>query len=67
MVAMRYQMVDNFLMENAQFFDRCGYAFCLKPNTLRYQPVTIPTPNTQNPANSYATRKASSDYYSFKF
>jgi hypothetical protein len=67
MVAMRYQMVDNFLMENALFFDRCGYAFCLKPNTLRYQPVTIPTPKTQNPTNSYATRKASSDYYSFKF
>ncbi len=67
MVAMRYQMVDNFLMENAQFFDRCGYAFCLKPRDLRYKPVTIPTPTPQNPANSYATRKASTDYYSFKF
>ena len=67
MVAMRYQMVDNFLMENAQFFDSCGYAFCLKPIELRYQPVTIPTPTPQDPANSYATRNATTDYYSFNF
>ena len=67
MVAMRYQMVDNFLMENTLFFDRCGYAFCLKPEALRYEPVTIPTPTPQNPAYSYATRSASTDYYSFNF
>lgn len=66
MVAMRYQMVDNFLMENALFFDRCGYAFCLKPENLRYKIVTIPTPTPQNPAYSYATRTTSTDYYSFK-
>ena len=67
MVAMRYQYVDNFLEENAVFFDRCGYAFCLKPLELRYQPVTIPMPTPQNPANSYATRNVSTDYYSFNF
>jgi hypothetical protein len=67
MVAMRYQMVDNFLMENAAFFDRGGYAFCLKPALLRYEPVTIPTPTPQDPANSYATRNVSTDYYSFNF
>ena len=65
MVAMRYQMVDNFLMENALFFDTCNYAFCLKPADLRYVPVTIPTPTPQNPAYSYATRNVSSDYYNF--
>jgi hypothetical protein len=65
MVAMRYQMVDNYLMENALFFDRCGYAFCLKPEDLRYKMVTIPTPTPQNPAYSYATRTTSTDYYSF--
>ena len=65
MVAMRYQMVDNFLMENALFFDRCGYAFCLKPEDLRYKIVTIPRPTPQNPAYSYATRTTSTDYYSF--
>jgi hypothetical protein len=65
MVAMRYQLVDNFLMENALFFDRCGYAFCLKPEDLRYKVVTIPMPTPQNPAYSYATRTTSTDYYSF--
>jgi hypothetical protein len=66
MVAMRYQMVDNFLAENALFFDRSGYAFALKPQDLRYKVVTIPTPTPQNPAYSYATRTTSSDFYSFK-
>jgi hypothetical protein len=67
MVAMRYQLVDNLLMENALFFDRAGYAFSLKPEELRYIPVTIPTPTPQNPAYSYSTREASTDFYSFKY
>jgi hypothetical protein len=66
MVAMRYQMADNFLSENALFFDRAGYAFALKPKELRYKEVTIPTPTPQNPNYSYATRTVSSDYYNFK-
>ena len=67
MVAMRYQLVDNNLMENALFFDRAGYAFALKPADLRYQPVTVPAPTPQNPGYSYATRNSSTDYYSFNF
>jgi hypothetical protein len=67
MVAMRYQMVDNFLMENALFFDRATYAFALKPAELRYQPVTVSAPTPQLPQYSYATREASTDYYSFNF
>lgn len=67
MVAMRYQFVDNLLMENALFFDRSGYAFSLKPEELRYIPVTIPEPTPQNPEYSYSTREASTDFYSFKF
>ena len=65
LVAMRYQMVDNFLMENTLFFDTCNYAFCLKPADLRYKPVTIEAPTPQNPNYSYATRNVSSDYYNF--
>ena len=65
MVAMRYQFVDNFLVENALFFDRCSYAFCLKPPRLRYQVVTIPDPIPQRPEYSYATRNTSTDYYNF--
>lgn len=67
MVAMRYQFVDNNLMENALFFDRAGYAFALKPADLRYEPVTVPAPTPQNPEYSYATRNSSTDYYSFNF
>lgn len=67
MVAMRYQLVDNFLIENALFFDTSNYAFALKPLELRYQPVTIPDPTPQNPAYSYATRNSSTDYYSFNY
>jgi hypothetical protein len=67
MIAMRYQLVDNLLMENNLFFDNCGYAFCLKPEDLRYIPVTIPEPTPQNPEYSYDTREASTDFYSFNF
>jgi hypothetical protein len=67
MVALRYQYVDNFLEENALFFDGVGYAFVLKPAYLRYTPVTIPAPTPQKPELSYATRNATTDYYSFNF
>lgn len=67
MVAMRYQLVDNNLIENTEFFDRCGYAFCLKPEELRYKPVTVSEPEKQKPEYSYGTRVSESDYYSFKF
>lgn len=65
MIAMRYQYVDNNLEENAQFFDRCGYAFCLKPEELRNKPVIIAKPTPQDPALSYATRNITTDFYSF--
>lgn len=67
MIAMRYQLVDNNLMENALFFDRAGYAFALKPADLRYQPVNVPAPTPQNPEYSYATRNSATDYYNFNF
>jgi hypothetical protein len=65
MVAMRYQYVDNFLEENALFFDKAGFAFALKPQELRNIPIIIPDPIPQNPNYSYATRNVSTDYYSF--
>ena len=67
MVAMRYQYVDNFLQENAAFFNEAGYAFALKPENLRYKEVTIPMPKPQNPAYSYATRNVKTNYYNFNF
>lgn len=65
LVAMRYQSFDVNLEENIAFFDKNGYSFVLKPEKLRYIPITIPTPPPQNPALSYATRTITSDYYKF--
>jgi len=67
MVAMRFQYVDNFLEENTLFFDRSRYAFALKPQRLRYKPVTIPAPVPQKEAYNYATRNITTDYYSFNY
>ena len=66
MVAVRYQYVDNFLLQNTMMFDRAGYAFDLKPAQLRYTPVTIEDPIPQNPEFNYASRPVKSNYYDFQ-
>jgi hypothetical protein len=65
MVAMRYQYIDDYLMENTGFFDREGTAFALKPEDLRYQPIVIPEPPPQNSNYSYDTRVVSTEYYTY--
>jgi len=65
LLAMRYQNVDTNVEENDVFFDNNGYAFVLKPEHLRYIPVTIPLPPPQDPKLSYATRTVKSDFYKF--
>jgi hypothetical protein len=65
MIAMMYQKNDTNLQENNAFFDKSGYAFCLKPERLRYVPVVVKTPPPQNPALSFQTRSVKSDYYAF--
>jgi hypothetical protein len=65
LLAMRYQTIDVNVEENDIFFDEKGYAFVLKPDNLRYIPVTIPLPPAQNPELSYATKSVQSDFYSF--
>ena len=67
MVAMRYQYVDQYLEENALFFDKATYAFALRPQKLRYKPIMVKDPTPQNPKYSYGTRNVSTDYYSFNF
>lgn len=67
MVAMRFQKIDSFLEENTTFFDEGGYAFVLKPQSLRYVQSTIPAPTPQNPEYSYATRNQSTNYYNFNY
>ena len=69
LLAMRYSysVADEADLEaNDAFFDDHGYAFVLKPEKLRYIPVTIPAPPPQNPELSYATRTIQSDFYKFE-
>ena len=65
LLAMRYQKIDVNVEENDIFFEEKGYAFVLKPENLRYIPVTIPLPPDQNPELSFATKTVQSDFYSF--
>ena len=65
LLGMRYQQIDANVEVNDIFFDDNGYAFVLKPEKLRYIPVTIELPPPQNPELSYATRTVQSDFYKF--
>lgn len=65
MVGMCYQNYDSNLEFYEEFFASAGYAFVLKPETLRYVQVTIDSPTPQNPALSYAPRVTQSSYYNF--
>ena len=66
LLGMRYQKIDTNIEENDIFFDENGYAFVLKPEKLRYIPITIPLPPPQDPQLSYATRTVQSDFYKFE-
>ena len=66
LLGMRYPLIDTNIEENNIFFDENGYAFVLKPEKLRYTPVTIPAPTPQNPDVSYATKTIQSDFYNFE-
>jgi len=65
MIAMRYELIDVNVEESDAFFNTNGYAFVLKPERLRYIPVTIEAPPPQDPSVSYGTRTVSSDFYNF--
>lgn len=66
-VAMRYQLNDSYLEQNNDLFDKCGYAFCLKPFRLRYHPQYLKEPEKQKEELSYAKRNVSTDYYSIDY
>ena len=64
-ISMRYEVFDQNLKENIEFFDRTGYAFVLKPEKLRYVPIIVKETPPNNPLLNYAPRTVSSDYYNF--
>jgi hypothetical protein len=63
-VGMCFQNFDANMEYYDLYFDKVGHAFALKPEHLRFVPVTIPTPKPQSPENSYTTRTTKTDYYS---
>jgi len=65
LLAMKYTTVDANLDINDAYFDDHGSAFVLKPEKLRYIPVTIPLPPQQTPNVAYATQTIQSDFYKF--
>lgn len=65
MIGMCMQNYDTNLKFYDQTFNDAGCAFILKPDNLRYIPLTINVPNAPPKAYSYAKRDISSDYYNF--
>lgn len=65
MIGMNYQNYDTNLEFNEAMFAENKSAFVLRPEHLRFVPVTIAKPSTQDPNLSYATRTVKSDYYNF--
>lgn len=65
-ICMNFQNVDSNLIYYLEQFNRQRSGFILKPKELRYVPVTVEKPKTQDPKVSFASKKVSSDYYNFK-
>jgi len=60
---MCFQNADELLKYYLNVFNEAGYAFALKPEQLRYKPVTIKVPKKQNPAYSFAPRTIEKPYF----
>lgn len=65
LLAMRYQLFDEYIQENNMFFDIKGFAFVLKPERLRQKNNTLAAAPEQNPELSYETKVVESDFYKF--
>ena len=63
MVCMSYQKMDDNMKHYLDKFNQAGTAFILKPERLRYIPVTIPAPPPQNPQLSYAPKSIALPMY----
>ena len=59
MIGLSFQNFDNYMKDYTQYFDNEGYAFVLKPESLRYIPVFIPKPPDADPNVSYESLKIS--------
>jgi hypothetical protein len=62
---MSFQNVDTYMEYYTELFNSAGYAYILKPESLRFTPIVIAIPPPQKPELSYETREISEDYYNF--
>lgn len=62
--AMSFQNFDANMEYYDMLFDSTGSAFVLKPEALRFIPLTVPAPDPPNPEYSYEQRETNTDYYS---
>ena len=65
-IAMSFQNYDSNLEHYNAFFDGKRTAFVLKPENLRFIPLTIEVPPPSPPAYSFQARSISSDYYDYR-
>ena len=56
---------DTFLQAYTTLFNQAGTAFLLKPENLRYVPVTVEEPPPINPDLSYGYKTHATNYYNF--
>lgn len=61
--AMSFQNFDANMEYYDLLFDSTGSAFVLKPESLRFIPLTIAAPPPPNPEYSYKQRETKTDYY----
>ena len=64
-VALGFQNFDANMQYYDELFDSAGSAFVLKPENLRFIPVTIEKPPPPNENYSYKSREIKEDYYNF--
>lgn len=62
--AMSFQNFDANMEYYNLLFDATGSAFVLKPEALRFVPLTVAAPDPPNPEYSYEQRETKTDYYS---
>lgn len=66
MTAMSFQKKDSNLDYYNSFFDKNGHAFVLKPEYLRYKPLTIPIPKPPPKKLSYSPKYKSNKLFNYK-
>lgn len=66
LVAMSFQKMDANMLYYNKLFNEEGSSFILKPESLRYKPITIDIPDPPPKEYSYEEREIKSDFYNFK-